>query len=394
MSCYGKNRYTVCMKWCKRIHRMLQNQSKRQIALMGFYVNFFIVMTIAMVTDYGVGNWVDAAIEAVFLPLTVLSFVLYRLTHNIEVGIYGIVILATLTTYVLLISNDFNVSIFHVIVPLGYFILFPLRRSLQLVVIHESIVIALYAYAHYHYPDVAAVQDAALMLPVGLASLMVILFGVVYHIAVENSYRQLTRANARQEILLREIHHRVKNNLNLIAALLGMQKMNSDSAEVYTLIEQNRLRLESIAMVHEMIYQQDDLEKISFETYMTRLVDHVLQTESSDHRIQIVSRMVPLVLPIDRMIYFGILLNEMVTNSIKHAFGDRDGRITLTLESDDGAACRFAYRDNGPGWKDSVGGEGFGTRVIAMSVAQLEATMEEDHRTGAGYRIVFARGCS
>jgi len=111
MSYYGINRYNVCMKWRKKIHSMLQNQSKRKIALLGFYVNFFIVMTIAMVTDYGVGNWVDAAIEAVFLPLTVLSFVLYRVTRNIEVGIYGIVILATLTTYALLVSNDFNVSI-------------------------------------------------------------------------------------------------------------------------------------------------------------------------------------------------------------------------------------------------------------------------------------------
>jgi two-component sensor histidine kinase len=323
--------------------------------------------------------------------LTLFSAAIYYRTGHAQWGVYSLSVIATLTTYVLFVTGDYYSVVFFTIVPLGYFLLFSFRESLLYTAIHFGIVMVIYFVARGQHPDLFALHDVRYLETAFMGALMILIIGIVYHITIESSYRRLALSNARNETLLREIHHRVKNNLNLIAALLGMQKMNSDCAEVHTLVEQNRLRLESIAMVHEMIYQQDDLEKISFEAYITRLADHVMRTESSDHRIRIESRMVPLVLPIDRMIYFGILLNEMVTNSIKHAFGDRDGRITLTLESDDGAAYRFTYRDNGPGWEDSAGGEGFGTRVIAMSVAQLDATMEENHRTGAGYHILFAR---
>ena len=375
------------------IKNLTLQYDKRTLFLWGFYIGFSIEMLVAALMDYWINNILDVKIDLVFLALTLISAAIYYRTGHARWGVYSLSAIATLTTYALFVTGDYYSVVFFTIVPLGYFLLFSFRESLLYTAIHFGIVIVIYIVAREQHPELFALHDVRYLETAFMGALMILIIGIVYHITIESSYRQLTRANARQEILLREIHHRVKNNLNLIAALLGMQKMNSDSAEVHTLIEQNRLRLESIAMVHEMIYQQDDLEKISFEAYMTRLADHVLQTESRDHRIRIESRMVPLVLPIDRMIYFGILLNEMVTNSIKHAFGDRDGRITLTLESDDGAVYRFAYRDNGPGWENSAG-RGFGTRVIAMSVAQLNATMEEDHRAGAGYHIVFARELS
>ena len=374
-----------------KVKNLTQLYDKRVLFLWGFYIGFSVEILVAVLVDYRINNMIDVKIDLIALTLTLISAAVYYRVGHVQWGVYSLSLIATLMTYAVFISGDYYSVVFFTIVPLGYFILFPFRESLLYTAIHFGIVIIIYLVARGQHPDLFSLHDMRYLETAFFGAFMILIIGIVYHITIENSYRRLALSNTRNETLLREIHHLVKNNLNLIAALLGMQKMNSDNAEVHTLIEQNRLRLESIAMVHEMIYQQDDLEKISFKAYMTRLADHILHTESSDHHIQIKSHMVPLVLPIDQMIYFGILLNEMVTNSIKHAFGDQNRQISLTLESIDEAAYCFVYRDNGSGWNTSDRRGGFGTRVITMSVAQLEATIEEDHRTGAGYQIYFTK---
>ena len=377
------------MKLQKKLLDIVRIYDKRTIVLWGFYINFFLVMSIAMVVDYLTDYTVDAEIEAVFIGLTVISFVVYRRTGDIEWGIYGIVILATLTTYFLLASNDFNVSIFHVIVPLGYFILFSLKRSLQLVVIHEGIVIALYTYAHYHYPSVPAVQEISLMLPIALASLMVILFGVVYHIAVENSYRLLAQANARQEILLQEIHHRVKNNLNIISSLLGLQQLEQTDPAVYEMLRKNRLRINSIASVHEILYRQGDFEAIDLHDYLHEIAQQVVGMYDCDAQITITNEHIKW--PFAYVLKLGIITNELIINSIKHAFRDRCGQIAITLEREEGAMV-YRYRDSGEASVDATAlntSEGLGHHLITIMVEEMEASMDITTEGGLAYAITI-----
>ncbi len=377
------------MKLQEKLLDIVRVYDKRTIVLWGFYINFFLVMTIAMVVDYLTGYTVDADIEAVFIGLTVISYVLYRMTDNTELGIYGIVILSTLTTYFLLVSNDFNVSIFHVIVPLGYFILFSLKRSLQLVAIHEGIVIALYTYAYYHYPGVPAVQEISLMLPIALASLMVILFGVVYHIAVENSYRLIAQANARQEILLQEIHHRVKNNLNIISSLLGLQQLEQTDPAVYEMLRKNRLRINSIASVHEILYRQGDFEAIDLHDYLHEIAQQVVGMYDCDAQVTITNEHIKW--PFAYVLKLGIITNELIINSIKHAFKDRCGQIAITLEREEGAMV-YRYRDSGNASVDATAlntSEGLGHHLIIIMVEEMEASMDITTEGGLAYAITI-----
>jgi len=218
--------------------------------------------------------------------------------------------------------------------------------------------------------------------------LSVISFGIFYHITIEKSYHELKRANSQKTFLLKEIHHRVKNNLNLISSILGIQKLESNSPEVHALISQNQLRLESIAMAHEMLYSQKDLENIYFDSYVQKLTQHILKTDSAKDNIRVKIEMMPYKIPIDHMIQYGIIINELMVNSIKYAFDDNGGIITIKLEQKDNH-CLFTYKDNGKGVENIEKKQGFGLNLIKMSVLQLNAQMEIYNDDGLVYEIRF-----
>ena len=275
------------MKKETKFQIFLSHHNKKELFLLGFYISFLIIMILATIIDFMIDNTVDAYIELFFIVLTVMSFTHYLYKHNILIAIYGMVILATLTTYSLLISNNFNISIFHSIVPLGYFLLFSLKRSLIYTALHQSIVVAIYTYATIHYPEHKTLHDPSIISAIILASLMIIFFGIVYHISVENSYRELNKSNKQKELLLKEVHHRVKNNLNIISSILGLQLIGEEDKKIKHLLEKNRLRILSIAMVHEQLYKNSDFETINGYEYLKELVNMAIDIYDHDIKVQI-----------------------------------------------------------------------------------------------------------
>ena len=209
------------------------------------------------------------------------------------------------------------------------------------------------------------------------------------HTSSDNlSYVELENANKQKTFLLKEIHHRVKNNLNLIASILGIQQVLRSSEEVHELIDQNKLRLESIAMAHEMLYMQDNLTNIDFKDYVLKLTEHILKINDETDNIKVHIEMIPLKLPIESMIQFGIMINELMINSIKYAFDEDGGLITLKLEKMSERLI-FTYMDDGKGFNISKRTKGFGTSLVEMAVSQLEADMTISNHTGIKYRIDF-----
>ena len=270
------------------INRLFQKAvtglDKREIFLLGFYISFLFVMSVAGILDFMIKNYQDAYIEMIFIFLTLLSFWHYRYTHNTQMAIYSIVLIATFTTYALLISNDFNISVFHSIVPLGYFLLFTLKRSLLYTLLHQTIVVSIYIYGYFNYPENHVLHNPAYLTATAMASLMIILFGVFYHLAVENTYAQLAQSDRQKEILLKEVHHRVKNNLNVISSMLGLQTLGQKVPFLKSIIQKNRLRIDSIAMVHEILYKHNDFEVINVTHYIQQLTNMVTDLYEEDVR--------------------------------------------------------------------------------------------------------------
>ena len=152
---------------------------------------------------------------------------------------------------------------------------------------------------------------------------------------VQSQKESIQAALADKDILIKEIHHRVKNNLQVISALLAMQASRSADAQVKAALEDSQNRVLSIAFLHQNLYQHDDLTGVEMRRFVADLSGHILGVaEAAEKRIKVTQNIEPLTLDIDTAVPLGLILNELFTNSCKHAFkGQNEGAILICLAS-------------------------------------------------------------
>ncbi len=214
---------------------------------------------------------------------------------------------------------------------------------------------------------------------------------------------ELQNSLAEKEVLLREIHHRVKNNLQIVAGLLYLQSKQSDSPDVRTPLEESHKRVKSMAMVHEMLYQAPNLGQIDFSDYARKLTNFIAQTYRNPH-ISINFEMEPTILPIDTAITTGLILNELVTNVYKYAFQNGDsGLLTVSLNNDRANKHHLIIADTGRGFsipqKEAIKNDGLdnfnhqkslGLHLVTQLTRQLQGEITLSHDNGSTtFEIVF-----
>ncbi len=197
-----------------------------------------------------------------------------------------------------------------------------------------------------------------------------------------------------KDVLLQEIHHRVKNNLQVISALIELQiQYMKDQTSINTLRDsQNRIR--TMALIHETLYRSHDLSKVEFRAYIKKLVDALFDTYSiKENTIQTIFDIDFVLLDIDTAIHCGLIVNELVSNTFKHAFPDgRNGVITLGFHAS-GSRYTLTYADNGVGIPEGIdfkNTESLGLKLInLLSTEQLDGTIQLSREQGTKYCIVF-----
>jgi two-component sensor histidine kinase len=326
----------------------------------------------------------------VFILVTTLLFVyLHERNPDLRRAVLRIFWFASFATFSFIIYKHYDLHILLLI-------LFPLIASVLLDVKHFlfhgkiflSIFILMMIYGFMNIGDYPYLKNKDFLITSINLFLFVLIHSTVYNTTMQHTFRELERANLQKEVLLKEIHHRVKNNLNIIASILGLEKFESTSDEVHKLISQNKLRIESIAMVHDILYQSTEFENISFKSYLSKLSNHILYTESNEGDIALKLDIVPLHLGIESMMQFGIIINELMTNSIKYAFPTKKGEISITLQKHE-HHYKLIYQDNGIGLQSNQ--TGFGQNLINISVQQLEGTLEMTNKNGLKYEILFQK---
>jgi two-component sensor histidine kinase len=207
---------------------------------------------------------------------------------------------------------------------------------------------------------------------------------------------QIKASLREKEILLREIHHRVKNNLQIISTLLYLQSGYIKDKEAFEMLKESQNRLKSMALIHDKLYQFKDLGKIDIARYIRELATdlfHSYGVKPDGVRLKIDVR--EIVLGVDTAIPCGLIINELVSNSLKHAFPDgKEGTIRIELlRSVNDNTFTLIVSDNGIGFPKDLDFRNTGTlglQLVITLVEQLKGTIELDRSEGTEFKITFA----
>lgn len=196
-----------------------------------------------------------------------------------------------------------------------------------------------------------------------------------------------------KEQLLKEVHHRVKNNMQIISSLLNLQSDKIVDEKVLSLIRESQNRIKSIALVHEMLYKSQDLSKIALDKYIENLCVSVGESYSiPESNIEFVFDFEEnLFFDIDKMIPLGLILNEIISNSLKYAFPNKIGEIYIVLRTE-GANYNLTVKDNGIGLKrdfDFDKDSHLGIQLIYMLAEQLDGKVKCENSNGVSYSLYF-----
>lgn len=219
-------------------------------------------------------------------------------------------------------------------------------------------------------------------------------FAVVFgNITDRKRADEALKASLREkEVLLKEIHHRVKNNLQVISSLVGLQAGGSRDETVRGVLRDVTDRVRSMALVHEKLYQSADLAHIDFAEYTRSLLSYLWRAYGAD-TVRLTLDLEPVTLSVDKAVPCGLILNELAGNALKHAFrGRTEGEVAVSLHGDiDGRIC-LRVSDNGVGlppgfdWRQA---RSLGLRLVQMLAGQMDATVEVHDGEGARFELVF-----
>lgn len=230
-------------------------------------------------------------------------------------------------------------------------------------------------------------------------------------IAIQQSdlYFQLETQLKQKEILLKEVHHRVKNNLQVISAMLKLQARTTQETTALDVLEDSRSRLRAIALIHEILYGSENLEQLDFTQYVQRLASTILSAHGHQNHVRLIYQLQPICLNLDTAIPCGLLLSELITNAIKHAFPDeRKGEILIGLEAaetilsetsaDEHQASRhqqyvLTIRDNGVGMPVDLNLnqlQSLGLKIAYDLAWQLQGTLTMSRSQGTQFQLTFS----
>lgn len=216
------------------------------------------------------------------------------------------------------------------------------------------------------------------------------------HYKLYESRNEVQKRIEEKETLLKEVHHRVKNNLQTVSSLLSLQSRSISDDKISSIIKSSQNRVVSMAMVHEMLYKRDDyLSKIELEPYVKELCDYLVRSvRGSNDRVKVNLDIEDLKLSIDTVIPLGLIINETITNALKYGITeDYKGKIQVSVKKIGDKRYEMLLGDNGIGYSQDIHPKttnSLGLKLIYNLSRQLRGTIMRDYsKKGTYYRIEF-----
>jgi PAS domain S-box-containing protein len=220
--------------------------------------------------------------------------------------------------------------------------------------------------------------------------------GIVEDITDRKLAEEKVRSSlSEKEVLLREIHHRVKNNLQIISSLLNLQSRQVKDEPALDMFQESRNRVRSMALVHEKLYRSKDLAKVDFSGYIQSLATHLFMVYGiKTDAVRLDIDVQDVYLNINTSIPCGLIVNELISNSLKHAFTEGNGgNIRIVLRPENGNKFKLVVSDNGCGLPQNVDvtqTESLGLQLVSMLVSQLQGSIHIERNKGTSFQIIFS----
>ena len=204
----------------------------------------------------------------------------------------------------------------------------------------------------------------------------------------------LKKSLEEKDILLREVHHRVKNNMQIISSILRMQSRNIDDPKLKDVLQESQNRIHSMALIHENLYNNKSLANINFSTYIKSLSGNIARSYASQNgHIKFDYKIEEAYLPMDIAIPCGLIINELISNSFKYAFnGKSNGVIGIDFSSLKEDEFQLIVSDDGIGIPDTIDitkTKSLGMKILYKLVQQIDGELQSDFSNGTKFNITF-----
>ncbi|WP_430905848.1 sensor histidine kinase [Maribacter sp. 2-571] len=393
----------------KKLEQRLKNKA-RLVLKVNYFTSVFSIVFSALcmfLLD------IVAVIPYVFLgfgSLNLLNTLLYKYHKNLTLT-YNVVSIMTLTGSIIitLFSGGINspfIFVLALIVVAGY----VTTKSYGSLYLNLNLLIIVLIYSQ-SIADFTFVSDVVPEKSKNLFALLSILFSVYLlggvfgknllssHHSLYKTKDELEAKITEKETLLREVHHRVKNNLQTVSSLLSLQSRNHDDKMVKELLKSSQNRVISMAMVHEMLYLREDIGKIEYQSYVRELAEYLIRSiKGTSSNITLDVDIPDLKLNIDTAIPLGLLINECITNALKYGIpNDSKGEIEIKLRKSENDEYTLNIGDNGVGFAKDIthkNTKSLGLKLIHNLSRQLRGSIIRDLTKGGTHYVVKFREIS
>lgn len=378
-----------------RLTKWFNSSDYRDIMLKGLFLSSIVIFLFLGVISglMGFENifWTKMLVSL----LSALFFYSYLKQGKMILHVLLLVLLVELdSAYVMLGEHvDSFVSIYPYFIIFGFFFFFKLRTAIWLTLAHLLYWLLVALYGHMLFPDDPIFSMVSLA-NIAVCSLIAMIFAYFYYISIELSYEKLAHADRQKAILLKEIHHRIKNNLNKTSSLIGLQMMQMEQeSELQSreVLQKSKLRIEAMAMVHDALYRTEDLEKIDFKSYIENLTRHINQAYGEQIPVKVLCSKTHLGL--DTMMKVGMIINELFTNTLKHSLQEKDSppEVMISLERK-GEEMRLRYSQSCKSTPDVAAlsnAKTLGMTLIRIMVEEMEGILNITAEDDLRFEIIF-----
>ncbi|MUH36621.1 sensor histidine kinase [Zobellia amurskyensis] len=388
-----------------KIQSRLDNQSSLLINFV--YISAFVSFLVSLLLIYILG--VIGYVPAMFLTYTVVNLInisLYKVHGKLLITSFissaiSLICIIVITLFSGAINSPF-IFVLSIIV-LGGYVSGHIFGKIYLTVV-LLVTIGLYAASEFtsvpnEIPE--NVKDSFSLISILFCLYLLIgVFGkhlLKTHEKLTRSKSKIEEGIAEKELLLRTVHHRVKNNLQTVSSLLSLQSKNTTNAKIKELAISSQHRINSMAMIHEMLYMRDNISQIAFKPYLEELTNFLVKSANSKNLNVTVNIDMPDVsLGLDTTIPLGLLINEAVTNSLKYGFPENgSGKIDIMLKADENDAESYFLdiTDDGIGFSEEINHKttkSLGLKLMHNLGRQLRGSVSRiKTKKGTGYHITF-----